>query len=167
MGKNIQQIKDVVDGKFERKKIIGGYYEKSVTRKVGDRWKDSDGIEWEQKEGFISQVSKLAKRGIADNCSDCEKFIVTKWDKDCFSTNKRCYYCQIDFEASLKSSPIRWFAWRRLKDLQNMESVEKDLEQWIDEQEKLRKVNPLDKSVANALANANIDTNMKMHKSKL
>ena len=166
MGKNIQRLQNIVDGNYERK-IQSGYEKAEVTRKIGDKWTDSDGVEWEQKKGYISKINRTPGLGIANNCSDCDKFIFNKWDKDIHKANGRCYYCQIDFEAKMKDYPIKWFAWRRLKDLQNMESVERDLEQWVDEQTKLRKINPLDEKVANALANANVDTTIKMHKNKL
>ena len=54
-----------------------------------------------------------------------------KWDKDTHKADGRCYYCQIDFEAELKSEQtfngkpgIRWFAYRRLKDLKNMKAIQ-------------------------------------------
>ena len=162
MGKNIQRLKNIVDGNYERKIQVGpGDQEVEPDRKEGDRWFDSDGKEWEQKRGFRQSVSHLPSKGIADNCSDCNTFIIKPWDKDIYRKNGRCYYCQIDFEAKLKSYPIKYHAWRRLKDLKNMEDIEQDLIQWIDEQEKLRKINLLDKSVVNAIANENVAMSIK------
>ena len=45
MGKNLQKVKDMVDGKFSGHKTqvwMGG--EKEPDRKVGDKWTDSDGV---------------------------------------------------------------------------------------------------------------------------
>ena len=79
------------------------------------------------------------------------------WDRDTFKADSRCYYCQMDFEENLKIKPIKWFAYRRLKDLQNMESLEQDMIQWVDEMEKQKEKNPFDKKVANALANGEVE----------
>ena len=101
MGKNIQKVQDMVDGNYKSKIQIGTHIEKDVhaNRKVGDIWTDSDGDQWEQKEGYRSKVSTLAAKGLGDNCPDCKKLIVKGWDKDSYKWNKRCYYCQIDHEA--------------------------------------------------------------------
>ena len=80
------------------------------------------------------------------------------WDRDCFKADSRCYHCQMDYEVDLKADkPIRWFAYRRLKDLKNMEALEKDMEQWVDEITEQRKQNPFDKTIANAMANENVE----------
>ena len=98
--KNLQKVQNMLDGKHERK-IQSGYLPTEETHKVGDIWTDSDGKKWEQKNGYRANITKLANAGIADQCSDCEAYIVKKWDKDVFFWNGRCYYCQIDFEAEL------------------------------------------------------------------
>jgi hypothetical protein len=162
MSKNLRKVQDMLDGNYKNK-IQVGYSKGEKTRKVGERWIDSDGIEWEQKHGYYTNVTKLAKRGIFDaHCKSCKKGIVKKWDKDVFKADGRCYYCQIDFEAELKTGkPLRWFAYRRLKDLVNMDALEKDMVQWIDEIEKERTKNPFDEKVANALANGEVEMSIK------
>ena len=80
------------------------------------------------------------------------------WDRDCFKADGRCYYCQMEYEIDLKADkPIRWFAYRRLKDLRNMEALENDMIQWVDEMEKTQQKNPFDETVANALANGEVE----------
>ena len=61
----------------------------------------------------------------------------------------------------LFDAPIRLFAYRRLKDLQNMESLEKDMEQWVEEFTKMRTEKVFDESVANAMANDNVSMQIK------
>ena len=155
MSKNIQRVQEMLDGDYKRK-IQSGYTHVEEQRKVGDKWTDSDGVKWEQKEGYKYKVPSMPARGIADNCSDCEKFISKPWDKDTYKADGRCYHCQLDYEIDLKAKPIRWFAYRRLKDFKNMKSIEKDMEQWVEERHKRLQENPFDKSVANAMANANV-----------
>ena len=92
-----------------------------------------------------------------NKCSTCKKLVVKKWDKDVHNADGRCYYCQLDFEIDLKSKYIKWFAYRRLKELKNMKSIEDEMIQWVDEIEKQRQKNPFDKTVANALANGEVE----------
>ena len=72
MGKNLQKVQDMLDGNFQSK-IQVGYSKTEERREIGDRWFDSDGKEWEQKDGYISSVSKTPARGIFDKvCKDCD-----------------------------------------------------------------------------------------------
>ena len=70
------------------------------------------------------------------------------------------------FEAKLKSRKIgennnKHFFWVRLLELQRWISGRKELEQWVDEQEKIKKEKIYDMSIANALSNANISMEIK------
>tara|TARA_Y100000310_G_scaffold43120_1_gene40246 strand:+ start:43 stop:588 length:546 start_codon:yes stop_codon:yes gene_type:complete len=167
--RNLQKVQDMLDGKGTGK-IISGYSTVEETHKVGDRWFDSDGKEWEQKEGYRSNITKFANRGIVDNkCSDCEKYITKPWDKEIFKFNNRCYYCQIDFEAKLKSFSMdhdkledqgeEFDEWKKKQDERikedYIERFEKENEELVKEIAKLE--NPFDTKVANALANGEVD----------
>jgi len=164
--KNLQKVQDMLDGKSTRK-IQSGFIPEDVhsSRKVGDRWFDSDGKEWEQKNGYRVNVSKLANKGIADQCSDCSCYITKPWDKDIYKWNGRCYYCQIDFEAELKGTG-KFDEWlenqnKRIKE-GYIERFEKENEELIKEIEKLE--NPFDMKVANALANGNVSMTINKNK---
>ena len=159
--KNLAKVQSMLDGTYGGK-IQSGYSPTEEIRKVGDKWTDSEGYEWEQKEGFRVKNSVMPAVGMFNHqCKDCGKNCSPKmakpWDRDCFKADGRCYYCQLDYEVELKTKPIRWFAYRRLKDLQNMESLEKDMIQWVDEMTKQREKNPFDEKVANALANGEVE----------
>jgi len=167
--KNLAKVQSMLDGTYGGK-IQSGYVSDNVhaNRKIGERWFDSDGDEWEQKEGYRSKVSKLAAKGLGDTCSmeDCKKLIIKKWDKDTYKADGRCYHCQLNYELDLKfDAPIRWFAYRRLKDFQNMASIEKEMEQWVDEFEKIRNEKVFDEKIANALANGEVE--MSFNKNKI
>ena len=58
-------------------------------------------------------------------------------------------------------------AYRRLKDLQNMKSIEKDMEQWVEAMTEERKSNPFDETVANAIANGEVDLQLNKVTNKL
>ena len=141
--KNLAKVQSMLDGTYGGK-IQSGYVSDNVhaNRKIGERWFDSDGDEWEQKEGYRSKVNKLPSVGLGDTCSmeDCKKLIIKKWDKDTYKADGRCYHCQMNYELDLKfDKPIRWFAYRRMKELQNMKSIEQDMIQWVDELDKINK----------------------------
>ena len=159
--KNLSKVQSYLDGTYGGKIKSGYTGKKSITRKIGDIWEDSDGVKWEQKNGYRSKLTKVNVGMFSKQCSTCKKAIIKPWDKDVFSATTRCYHCQLDFEVDIKTKPIRWFAWKRLKDLQNMEAVEKDFIQWLDELENMKQEKVFDKSVVNALANSNVEMSIK------
>ena len=164
--KNLAKVQSMLDGTYGGK-IQSGFVPDNVHagRKIGEKWTDSDGVEWEQKDGYRSKVSRMASVGLGDNCSSCEKLILKKWDKDTHKADGRCYHCQLNYELDLQfDKPIRWFAYRRLKDFKNMESIEKEMEQWVDEFEKIRNEKVFDKSIANALANGEVEMSFNKNK---
>jgi hypothetical protein len=154
--KNLQKVQDMLDGKFGGK-IQSGYTPTEQTREVGDIWTDSDGMKWEQKDGYRVKLTKLANAGIAEQCSDCEKYIIKPWDKDIYKWNNRCYYCQVDFEAELKGTG-KFDEWKEKQDKRIKEDYIKKFEEenaeFVKELEKLE--NPFDTKVANAIANGNV-----------
>ena len=166
MGKNLQKVQDMLDGKG-RGKIQVGYSKTEQKREVGEKWTDSDGVEWEQKEGYIYKIPTMPSVGLfSKQCKDCKKNCSPKtakpWDRDTFKADGRCYHCQMDYELDLKfESKLRWYAYRRLKDFKNMESLERDMEQWVDELTENKKKNPFDEKVANALANGEVEMTIK------
>ena len=161
--KNLQKVQDMVDGNFKNK-IQVGYSKTDERHEVGDKWTDSDGNRWEQKSGYKMKLSNLPAKGLGDNCKSCEALIVKPWDKDCYKADGRCYHCQLNFEIDLKAKYIRWFAYRRLKDFLNMEAIEKDMAQWVEEVTKERQTKVFDKSVANAMANSNVEMTINKNK---
>ena len=191
--KNIEKLSDMVNDNHQGKIQVGHIPENvHEGRKVGDKWTDSDGNEWEQKDGYRTKITHV-KRGIADQCSDCETLILKPWDKDSYKWNKRCYYCQIDFEAQYprkiighKESILREYSgedgakkWNKLSKKKKQKIMDKALDprdkyvierletyfkglkedqNIFEEETKEGNKKIFDKSVANALANAEIDT---------
>ena len=120
--KNLAKVQSMLDGTYGGKIQVGQYAPTDEVRQVGDKWTDSEGYEWEQKEGFRVKLSNTPAVGMFNHqCKDCGKNCSPKmakpWDRDCFKADGRWYYCQMDYEKDLKADkPIRWFAYRRLKD---------------------------------------------------
>ena len=168
MSKNLQKVQDMLDGNYKTK-IQSGYTHYEKQRKVGDKWTDVDGIPWEQKDGYKVKgrlaTSDVTHHSWDKKCSMCETLILKPWDKDTYKADGRCYHCQLNYELDLQfEAPIRWFAYRRLKDFRNMESIQKDMEQWVDEWEKIKKENPFDETIANALANSEVEMTINKNK---
>ena len=164
--KNLAKVQSMLDGTYGGK-IQSGYSPTEEVRKVGDKWTDSEGYKWEQKKGFRVKLSNTPAVGMFNHqCKDCGKNCSPKmakpWDRDVFKADGRCYHCQMNYEMDLEfDSKIRWFAYRRLKDLRNMEAIEKDMEQWVEDITRQRKRNPFDETVANALANGEVSMQIK------
>ena len=155
--KNLQKVSDMLDGTYGGK-IQSGYTPTEEKHEIGDTWTDSDGKKWEQKNGYRINITKLANAGIAEQCSDCECYITKPWDKEIFKFNDRCYYCQIDFEAELKTSG-KFDEWKKKQDERIKEDYIKKFEEenkeFVKELENLE--NPFSKKIANALANGNVE----------
>ena len=163
--KNIQKVQDMLDGKGTGK-IQSGYTPTEQTHKVGDIWTDSDGKKWEQKNGYRVNITKLASAGIAEQCSDCSCYITKPWDKDIYKWNNRCYYCQIEFEAELKTSG-KYDEWlenqnKRIKE-DYIKKFEEENEELVKELQNME--NPFSKKIANALANGNVEMTINKNKS--
>jgi hypothetical protein len=165
--KNLAKVQSMLDGTYGGK-IQSGYSPTQEIRNVGDKWTDSEGYKWEQKDGFRvkSGGGSVSVGMFSHQCKDCKKNCSPKtakpWDRDTWKADGRCYHCQLNYELDLKfDKPIRLFAYRRLKDLQNMESLEKDMVQWVEEITEQRKQNPYDTKVANALANGEVEMSIK------
>ena len=166
LSKNLEKVSSMLDGTFGgHKTVVGQYNPIDQKREVGDKWTDSEGYEWEQKEGFRVKNSVVPAVGLfSKQCPDCKtNCSLEKRHLKMFNRFGRCYHCQINFEAELKSRPIRWFAWVRLQELSKMEMIDREFEAMITElSENDKKL--FDKSVANALANSEIDNTMKINK---
>ena len=166
--KNLQKVQDMLDGKGAGK-IQVGYSTVEERHEIGDKWVDADNVPWEQKDGFKVKgrlaTSDRTHQSWDKKCSGCEKLILKPWDKDTHKADGRCYHCQMNYELDLSfDKPIRWFAYRRLKDFKNMESIERDMDQWFEEKEKGLRKNPFDMSVANAMANSNVEMTINKNK---
>ena len=164
MSKNLAKVQDMLDGNYKNKIQVGvGDQEIEQTRQIGDKWVDSDGTPWEQKEGYKVKgrlaTSNISHQSWDTKCSGCKKLVVKKWDKDTHKADGRCYHCQLNYELDLKfDKPIRWFAYRRLKDLKNMDALLDDMEKYIFEKHEFEKNEKIfDTKVANALANGEVE----------
>jgi hypothetical protein len=166
--KNLQRVQDMLNGNNQGKIQSGYTGEVQKKREIGDIWTDSDGVQWEQKNGYKSKITKINVGIFTHQCSDCKKACTKSFDVDTWKRMGRCYHCQMDFELMLKTKKIgkngnKWQFWVRLHELQNWISGRNELESYIYRQHEERK-NTYDESIVNALSNANIKDAMEVNK---
>ena len=161
--KNLQKVQDMVDGNYKNK-IQVGYSGDEKQREIGDKWTDSDGNHWEQRDGYRTKnTSNIAHYSWDEKCKDCKKLILKKRDRATYNRMDRCFYCQLDFEVMLKSKKIghkgsKWDFWVKLQELKRWETIDKEIDQLVIENSEV-KWN--DKKFLNALANDNVEMNIK------
>tara|TARA_B100000073_G_scaffold282087_1_gene242881 strand:- start:378 stop:899 length:522 start_codon:yes stop_codon:yes gene_type:complete len=165
MGKNIQKVQDMLDGNF-KSKVQVGYSTAEKHRKVGDKWTDSDGYQWEQKEGFQVKTGNAPAVGLfSKQCKDCKqncsKNNGDKRHYDTWVRFDRCFHCQINFEIDLKSKKFGennnlWYFWVKLHTLQRWTAIDKEIGEYMETYWEEGK-NMFDKSVVNAIANENLE----------
>jgi len=172
--KNLAKVQDMLDGTYGRKIQVGvGDQEVEKVRQVGDTWEDLDGNKWKQNDGYRTKVGNTPNVGMfSKQCKECKTNCGSeKRHKHTWIRYNRCYHCQIDFEVKLQTKKIgnggnKHIFWVRLQQLNNMDSIEKEMVQYLEEKNKMERLedNPFDMSVANALANSEVDTSLKINK---
>ena len=109
MHKSRKVIIDTVFGREDNTQRVFGYEgEVKEKRKVGDRWTDKDGKEWEQKEGYVASVTQfddvreyLKKLTTCSN-PECKTTEYTRTDKKLCAKTGFCIDCLNEYEAKLK-----------------------------------------------------------------
>jgi|TARA_B100000287_G_scaffold417009_1_gene452350 hypothetical protein len=171
--KNLAKVQSMLDGNYAEK-IQSGYSPVEEKHEVGDKWVDSDGVEWEQKEHYRVKVSRMPSVGLFSKvCKDCDSPCLKSFDKDTHVRNGRCYKCQTIWEEDLKwdkknkigKNGNKWTFWVKLQELKRWDAIDKDIEQLIFDNHEQNKKNPYDKSVVNAMANENVSMEIKKNKS--
>ena len=146
---NIEKVKRMIQGVYNRPIQIG-YQGKSIgERKEGETWVDHNNRTWVKEDGKRKQIHKIPPRGF-DKCNDCEKLILKTIDQQTYNRMQRCYHCQIDFEADLKAKN-KWEDWVKEMEEKRWESVLAEYEsemKLMDDSD-----SPFDTKIANALAN--------------
>ena len=144
---NIEKVKKMVKGIYNRPIQIG-YQGKSIDeRKEGETWVDHNNRTWVKEDGKRKQITKVPPRGF-DKCQDCEKLILKTIDQQTYNRMQRCYYCQMEFEATLHRDG-KWNDWVADMEKKRWDGILKEYEQELVE---IKEKNQFDKTVANALA---------------
>ena len=108
--KDVQRLRNVLKGKAGERTVDGiGYTKTHEVRKEGDVWTEN-GREWTIKDGIKQNITKLDKAKKIMNlplfCPSCSKVMNHKYDKSFYLQYRRCWDCQIDFEADLRKKGL-------------------------------------------------------------
>lgn len=137
---SIQDVKNILAGTHEEQnKLQVGYVPKEepkVTREIGDRWFDSDGNEWEQKDGYKMKLGKEWQQELHSylntfqNCpkETCLCVAPKRLDEKMKSIHGMCFDCVIEMEHKIKLEK-KWDEYEREKLKQNALA-------WLSEAEK-------------------------------
>jgi len=136
---NIQDVKDILAGKHEaQNKLQVGYVPKEepkVTRTVGEKWFDSDGNEWEQKEGYSVKLGKQWQQELHEYLNtfpNCRKEVCTcsmpkRLDEKMKAIHGMCFDCVVEMEHKIKLEK-KWDEYEKEKLRQNALSWLKEAE---------------------------------------
>jgi len=138
---SIQDVKKLLDGKHEsQNKIAVGYVgdnsEEKISRKIGDKWFDEDGNEWEQKNGYKVKLGKEWQQELhqyLNTFQNCPKETCTcgmpkKIDQKMKRIHGMCFDCVVDMEHKIRLEG-KWDEYEKTKLKQNALA-------WLSEAEK-------------------------------
>jgi hypothetical protein len=107
--KSRKKIIDTVFGREDNTQRVFGYEgEVDKKREVGERWTDSDGKEWEQREGYRASVNNMddvreyLKQLTTCKNPNCKTGKYTKADKKLIVRAGYCIDCNNEYETKLK-----------------------------------------------------------------
>lgn len=107
--KSRQLIIDTVFGRTDDNKNVFGYEKPDeIKREVGEIWVDENGNEWEQKEGFKINTTKMddarafLKKLTTCSSDDCETVPYSSADKKLIVRTGYCVSCMRKLEQSLR-----------------------------------------------------------------
>ena len=134
--KDVQRLRNLVQGKYGDRSISGiGYTKQEEFHGEGDVW-ESDGRIWTIKNGIKQNITKLdnAKKEIHMPlfCPSCNNLMKKRLDKRFYLQFKRCLDCQIDFEAELKKQGL-WEKYDRLFINDTIDNLTKEFELWFED----------------------------------
>jgi ribosomal protein L37AE/L43A len=112
--RNIDAIKKMLDGthrtQTKTKFNINDVAVIEEKHNIGDTWKDNDGVEWEQRNGFKIKKGKLdslrsllIESRMPTHCPNCNKEMTnTRLDEKFWKLEGHCFDCQVAYEHNLR-----------------------------------------------------------------
>jgi hypothetical protein len=106
-----KKILDVMHGRDNGNAVVGWEAEKTE-RKVGDKWVDKDGKEWEQHEGFIARVTQMddarnyISKLVTCKADDCKTTDMSRIHKKFIKQTGFCLNCLVVREAKMRESGV-------------------------------------------------------------
>lgn len=138
---SIKDVEKLIQGTHQSQNVIqvgyDGEIQEQVTRKVGDKWKDADGNEWEQKDGYSIKLGKEWQQELHQylkgfqNCpkETCTCNMPKRLDEKMKMIHGMCFDCVVEIEHKIRLEG-RWDEYEREKVKQNalawLREAEKD-----------------------------------------
>ena len=135
--KDVQRLRNLVQGKYGEKATIGtGYTKQQEFHEEGDIWEEDDRT-WTIKNGIKQNITKLdaAKKDINLPlfCPCCSKVMKSHLDKPFYLQYKRCLNCQVEFETDLKKKGL-WADYEKFIINSDIDGLINEFNIWIDEE---------------------------------
>lgn len=138
-----KKILDVMHGRDNGNAVLGWEAEKAE-RKVGDRWIDADGKEWEQCDGFKMRVTQMDEARnymnslVTCKATDCKTIQISRIHKKFIKQTGFCLDCLVEREAKMREFDLfQNYEWWKMNsqtlgklkdDLAQFEQARKDIE---------------------------------------
>ena len=134
--KDVQRLRNLVQGKYGERTTIGiGYEKKKSFHDEGDIWEE-DGRQWTIKNGIKQNITKLDKAKYSVTlplfCPCCSNLMKNKFDKLFYIQYNRCFNCQIDFETDIRKMGL-WEEYEKNIINSDIDHLTKDYNTWMDE----------------------------------
>lgn len=123
---SIKDVEKLIQGTHESQNVIqvgfNGQVEERISRKVGDRWKDADGNEWEQKDGYSIKLGKEWQQELHQylkgfqNCpkETCTCTMPKRLDEKMKALHGMCFDCVTEMEHKIRLEK-RWDEYEKHK----------------------------------------------------
>lgn len=139
--KNIKAVKQMITGDHRAQTrttvSFSDTEKKEIKRKVGERWVDENGVEWEQKEGYRISIPKVITT--VKRARNCEKENCTfgwhKLDKKYEAIHGLCFDCAIKKEHEMRINGT-WKEYEKTRVVENIKAWLKDVKQDVEELKK-------------------------------
>ena len=133
---DVQRLRNLMTGKQGERTNVGiGYSKKQEFHEEGEVWEE-DGRQWTIKNGIKQNITKLdkAKKEVTLPlfCPCCSNLMKNQNDKLFYIQYKRCFNCQIDFEADIRKLGL-WEEYEKNITNSDIDYLIKDYDTWIDE----------------------------------
>lgn len=155
---SVEDVKKLLQGKHEsQNKISVGYSgekkdEDNKIRKIGDRWFDEDGNEWEQKNGYKMKLGKVWQQELHQylnefpNCpkETCTCGMPKRLDEKMRKIHGMCFDCVVSMEHKIRIEG-KWDEYEKTKLKENamawLKEAERDKNLIVDELSKVEFTN--------------------------
>ena len=140
--KVMKKIGDIISGnsiKAKSKPVVFSFYTppQEPERKIGDRWIDSNGYDWEQFNGYKVRLPKIDANDVKGyvmphSCPKCHKPLKHQLDQKMWRIHELCFDCVQDFETDLRAKGL-YKEYERQRIMANIRSYYKDVLNSLDD----------------------------------